>query len=255
MLQAAIIFLREGFEAFLIVAIMLSYLRKTGQLSLIPAVYWAIVASIIASGTLGYVLLKASNQSLWEAASGLIAIILVTTLVIHMWRTAPRLKHDIEQHLANVSTRPSRAAFLGVFVFAALMITREGMETALLLIQVHESGFLAGTVLGISAAAALSWAWGHLGHRINLKRFFQVTSIFLLLFVAQIAIYTFHEFTETGLIRNMERLHDATEPFSPVGIYGKWFSLLMVGLSMAWLAGAWALDRWSQFRLTDASRQ
>ena len=129
------------------------------------------------------------------------------------------------------------------------------METALLLIQVHESGFVAGTLLGISAAAALSWAWAHFGHRINLKRFFQVTSIFLLLFVAQIAIYTFHEFTETGLIRNMERLHEATEPFSPVGIYGKWFSLLLIGLCMVWLVGSSAVDRRNQARLASALRQ
>jgi hypothetical protein len=73
--------------------------------------------------------------------------------------------------------------------------------------------------------------------------------------VVQIAIYSFHEFTESGLIRNMERLHEATEPFSPVGIYGKWFSLVMIGLCMGWLAGSWAVDRWNQVRLAGASRQ
>jgi high-affinity iron transporter len=164
------------------------------------------------------------------------------------------MKGHIEQRLASASSRPSRAAFLGVFAFAALMITREGMETALLLIQVHEPGFIAGTVLGIFAAVSLSWAWAHFGHRINLKRFFQVTSIFLLLFVGQIAIYTFHEFTETGLIRNIGWLHDATEPFSPVGIYGKWFSLLMVFLCAVWLICSSLIDRKNESQLAGAIR-
>ena len=242
MLQAAIIFLREGFEAFLIVAIMLAYLRKTGQHKLIPAVYWAIVASIVASGALGFVLFRATNQAIWEAVSGLFAIVLVTSLVIHMWRTAPRLKQDIEDRLTNVSARPSWTAFAGVFLFASLMITREGMETALLLVQIHESGFILGTASGIVAAAGLSWLWARYGHRINLQRFFQATSIFLLLFVAQLSIYTFHEFTETGLIRNVETWHEATEPFSPVGIYGKWFSLLLVIVCAAWFVTGWAID-------------
>ncbi len=242
MIQAAIIFLREGFEAFLIVAIILAYLRKTDQKRLIPAVYWAIGASLVLSSALGYVLLRASNQALWEAVSGLVAIVLVTSLVIHMWRIAPRMKHDIEQRLDSVAARPSRAAFIGVFLFATLMIAREGMETALMLFQVHEAGFITGTILGIAAAATLSWAWAHFGHRINLKRFFQATSIFLLLFVAQMAVYTFHEFTETGLIRNLERWHEATEPFSPVGTYGKWFSLMMVFMCALWLMGGWAVD-------------
>src|SRR5205823_5627030 len=105
MIQAAIIFLREGFEAFLIVAIILSYLRKTGRSDLSPAVYWAIVASIVASGALGLMVFKASNQSLWEAVSGLVAIVLVATLVLHMWRTAPRLKQNIELRLSSVSAR------------------------------------------------------------------------------------------------------------------------------------------------------
>jgi high-affinity iron transporter len=252
MLQAAIIFLREGFEAFLTVAIILSYLKKTGRRKLIPAVYWAVGASIVASGALGYMLAQVSNQSLWEAASGLLAIVLVTTLVIHMWRTAPQMKSNIEQRLASVSTRPSRAAFLGVFAFAALMVTREGMETALLLMQVHEPGFVAGTFLGVFAAFLLSWAWVRFGYRINLRRFFQVTSIFLLLFLAQIAIYTFHEFTETGLIRNIEWLHDATEPFSPVGIYGKWFSLFMIAGCATWMIWVSFIDRKNQSGLAGA---
>ena len=70
----------------------------------------------------------------------------------------------------------------------------------------------------------LRWAGPSFGHLINVKRFFQVTGIFLLLFMVQVGIYSFHEFSEAGLLPNSEVLHHATEKFSPDGLYGKWFS-------------------------------
>ena len=67
------------------------------------------------------------------------------------------------------------------------------------------------------------------------RRFFQVTSIFLLLFMVQIAIYSFHEFSEAGVLPNSQVLHEATEPFSPTGIYGSWFSAIAIGaLRFGW---------------------
>jgi high-affinity iron transporter len=124
------------------------------------------------------------------------------------------------------------------------MVTREGMETALMLIQVRDRNFVLGSLLGIAAAATMSWAWAHFGHRINVKRFFQVTGIFLLLFTAQIIFYSIHEFSEAEMLgAKSEAIHVATEPFSPVGIYGKWISVAMVGLCAAWLIAVSLIDR------------
>jgi hypothetical protein len=61
--------------------------------------------------------------------------------------------------------------------------------------------------------------------------------------MVQVGIYSFHEFTETGLLPNSEFLHEATEKFSPDGLYGKWFSLIMIGICALWLLGAWLMDR------------
>jgi high-affinity iron transporter len=93
------------------------------------------------------------------------------------------------------------------------------------------------------AAVAFAIGWAKFGHLLNVKRFFQVTSIFLLLFMVQVAIYSFHEFTEAGMLPNSEALHIATEKFSPDGLYGKWFSPIMIGICALWLVGAWAIDR------------
>ena len=71
MINALIIVFREGFEAFLTVAIILTYLRKTGRDSLRPAVYWGIAASVVVSFALGY-LLQSVNQPLWEGVLGVV---------------------------------------------------------------------------------------------------------------------------------------------------------------------------------------
>src|SRR5437879_5683885 len=266
MLSACIIILREGFESFLLVAVILSYLRKAGLKWLFSAVYVAIALALSASAGLGYVLRYGvedstlertfgqklgsyvsqflGNESLREAVLGSVAIVMVATLVIHMWRTGPKLKERMQQRLSAVSSRTSRlAALAGVFLFTFLMITREGMETALMLLQVHNPRMISGALLGLCAAGGLAWAWARYGHLINVKRFFQVTGIFLLLFMAQVAVYTFHEFAEAGLLPNSDALHSATEKFSADGLYGKWFSLVMIGISGLWLAGAWLVDR------------
>src|SRR3989441_1844248 len=266
MLSSFIIILREGFESFLLVAVILSYLRKAGLKWLSSAVYVAIVLALSASAGLGYVLRYGvedstlertfgqklgsyvsqflANESLREAVLGLVAIVMVATLVIHMWRTGPKLKEKMQQRLSAVSSRTSRlAALAGVFLFTFLMITREGMETALMLLQVHNQQMVSGALLGLLAAGGLAWAWARYGHLINVKRFFQVTGIFLLLFMAQVAFYSFHEFAEAGLLPHSEALHAATEKFSPDGLYGKWFSLVMIGICAVWLAGAWLIDR------------
>lgn len=243
MTNAFIIVFREGFEAFLTVAIILAYLRKTGRDWLRSSVYWGIAVSVAASFALGWFLQRV-NQPLWEGVLAIVAAVLVATFVIQMWRVAPRMKRDMERKLEQHASRRSRIlAVLGVFAFTLLMITREGMETALMLIQVRQPGFTIGAFAGAGAAAALSWLWAHYGPYINLKRFFQVTGLFLLLFTVHIVFYGIHEFSEAELLPNSEWIHNVTEPYTPLGIYGKWISAGMIGICALWLIGATLLDR------------
>jgi high-affinity iron transporter len=271
MLNSFIIVLREGFESFLLVAVILSYLRKAGQRWLTSAVYVAIALALSASIGMAYVLKNGvsdsvledtfgtrfgfyvsqflANESLREGVLGVVAIVMVGTLVIHMWRTGPKIQQRMRDRLSSFSSRTSRiAALAGVFLFTFLMITREGMETALLLLQVRDPQLVTGALLGLVAAGAFAWGWARFGHLINVKRFFQVTGIFLLLFMVQVAIYSFHEFAEAGLMPNSEVLHAATEKFSPDGLYGKWFSPLMISLCGLWLFGGWVVDRFRNDR-------
>lgn len=241
MLQALIIVFREGFEAFLTVAIIVAYLKKTGRNPLLPAVWWGIAVSVIASAGLGYVL-QQINQPLWEGVLALVAAVLVVSFVIHIWRVAPTMKRDME---AKLEQRASSAwAWLGVFGFTLLMITREGMETALMLIQVgNMPRFWLGCALGLAAAAGMSWLWAHYGHRINIKRFFQVTGLFLLLFTVQIVFYAIHEFSEAEILPNSEAIHLATEPYSADGRYSMHIMFGMVAICALWLATMTVIDR------------
>jgi high-affinity iron transporter len=244
MLQAAIIVFREGFESFLTVAIIFAYLRKTGRDWLRPAVFWGIFAALLASIGMGFWLRTISNQPLWEGILALVAAVLVASFVIHIWRVAPTMKREMETKLeAHASKSSTPWAWFGVFAFTTLMITREGMETVLLLIQVRQGNFWLGCAIGLALAAAMSWLWAHYGHRVNVKRFFQVTGLFLLLFTVQILFYAVHEFSEAELLPNSEAIHLATEPYSADGRYSLWIMFGMVAICAIWLAGVTALDR------------
>jgi high-affinity iron transporter len=239
MLQAFIITLREGLEAFLIVAISMAYLRKSGRRELIPAVQWGIALAIAISIGAAFLFARASNQALWEGVLALAAAVSVASLTIHMWRTSRRIKSDIEGHLRSSTLKTGTAAFLGVFGFTLLMITREGMETALLMgtlwVQVKSASVISGAFIGTLVAASVAWLWSRYGHRVNLAVFFQVTAVFLLVFVVQLLIYSFHELTEANIFPYSEPLHWATEPYGPDGRYGQYLSYLLVVLPLGWL--------------------
>lgn len=239
MLQAFVITLREGLEAFLIVAISVAYLKKTGRPGLLPGIYWGIGASVVVSLIAAWLFRQASNQALWEGILAIAAAILVASLIVHMWRAAKHIKRDIQEHLERSAARTGFGAMLGVFGFTILMITREGMETVLmmnaLISQVQQHMLIYGAVAGVVLAAIVAWAWSRYGHRVNLGVFFQVTAVFLAVFVVQLLIYGVHELTEAGVLPYSEPLHWATEPYGPDGRYGQFLTYMLVLLPGAWL--------------------
>ena len=236
MLEAFVITLREGLEAFLIIAFSLAYLRKSGRDGLVPAVYWGIASAIAASAAGGYLLYHASNQEWLDGPLALAAAVSVTWMVIHMWRAGRRMKGDIEGHLHESSVRVGTGAFVGVFLFTVLMVAREAMETALLLLQLRTALHLvAGALLGVTGAAAVAWLWSRVGQRVNLGLFFQMTAIFLIVFVVQLTIYAVHEMSEQGLLPFSPIIHARTEAWGPDSRFGHMLTYLLVALPLGWL--------------------
>ncbi|MGE3958275.1 MAG: FTR1 family protein [Vicinamibacterales bacterium] len=236
MVQAFVITLREGLEAFLIVAISLAYLRKTGRASLTAAVHWGIGIALVVSAAAGYLLFNAANQEWLEGPLALIAAASVTWMIVHMWRAGRRMKGDIEGRLQSSTARGGATAFIGVLLFTVLMVSREGMETALLLMQLRETlNLAAGAAAGFLGAAGFAWLWSRFGHRINLALFFQTTAIFLFVFVIQLVIYGVHELSEQAMLPYSEWLHENTENWGPDSAFGHLLTYLLVILPLGWV--------------------
>jgi high-affinity iron transporter len=241
MFNAFMITLREGIEAFLIVAITLAYLRKTGRQALGRAVYLGCGVAVVASYLASLLFARANNQALWEGVLALVTAMLVGTFTVQVIQTSKHIQREIEGRLERAATRQGAWAFIGVFAFTVLMISREGMEAALLLsatfVQTSTRPFFFGGLLGLLAASTLAMLWVRFGQRINLGRFLQVTVIFLLVFVVQLLVYGFHELTESGLLPiNNGYWHLVTEPYGPEGTYGQWLTYSMILLPLGWLA-------------------
>jgi len=111
--------------------------------------------------------------------------------------------------------------------------------TASLARQQESVHMLWGALIGIALAALLAWGWSRFGHRVNLGLFFQVTSIFLVLFALQLLIYSFHEATEANVLPiDNPYWHIATEPYGPEGEYGAILTYALVLLPGLWIVWA-----------------
>jgi len=248
MLQAFVITLREGFEAFLIVAISLSYLHKSGRSALTSAVRWGVATAGALSVLGGYLLFHAANQEWLDGPLAIVAAVSVTWMIVHMWRYGRRMKGEIEGRLQSTSVKTGTAAFTGILLFTVLMITREGMETALLLFQLKETMALAiGAAAGVVGAATVAWVWSRYARRINLALFFQCTAIFLFVFVVQLVIKGFHEMAEQQYLPYSNVIHSATEAWGPDSVFGHVLSYLLVVLPIGWLLVKATFSRRSVF--------
>ena len=243
MWQGFTIALREGIEAFLIVALTLSYLRRTGRPELARAVYAAVGISVVTCAGAGWLFSKAANQSLWEGVLALAAAALVGSLLVYMKRISKHLKRDIEERLESRAALGSGRAFWGIFAFSLLMITREGMETALLIatafFQLKSAAVLTGLGLGLLAAAAIGVLWTRLGKDVDLKAILNVSAIFLAIFLVQLILYGVHELSEAGVFPASQTIHDATEILGPDGRIGHLLAYSLAVVPTLWLAGLW----------------
>ncbi len=244
MWQGFTIALREGIESFLIVALTISYLRRTGRASLARAVYLGIAVSVVVCGAAGFLFSEAGKKPLWEGILALAAAALVGSLLVYMKRVSSRMKSDLESRLETSARAFSmRRAFWGVFGFTLLMILREGMETALLVVtalfQMRSTVVVAGLGLGVAAAILIAFAWMRLGRGVDLRGLLNVSAIFLAIFLVQLLLYGVHELSEAGVFPASQTIHDATEILGPDGRIGHLLAYSLAVVPTLWLAGLW----------------
>jgi len=244
MWQGFTIALREGIEMFLILALILSYLKRTGRAALARAVYAGCAVSVATCFAAFLLFRRAANQSLWEGLLALLAAVLVASLLLYMKRVAAHLKSDIEAHVeASTHVASASRAFWGVFAFTLLMITREGMETALMistaLFQMRSAAVSLGLSLGLVGAVAIGFAWTRLGREVDLKALLNILAVFLSIFVVQLALYGVHELSEARVLPASQIIHDATEILGPDGRIGHLLAYSLAVVPTAWLLVSW----------------
>jgi len=207
MLQALIVTLREGVEAALIVGITLAYLSKIGRPDLRKTVYGALVSAFLTSIGAAVALARTSfNQDVVEGWIMLVAAAFVVSMVVFMMKTARSLKGKIEDRVGALAGGGSH---LGLFAFIFLMVVREGIETVLILGAVSFNtpellSFL-GTLAGVALAILFGVMFVKGSVRINLQKFFRVTTVILLFVAAQLLISGLHELSESGVLPSSKR--------------------------------------------------
>jgi high-affinity iron transporter len=207
MFQALIVTLREGVEAALIVGITLVYLSKIGRPELRKTVYAALVAAFLGS-VAGAVVLSylPINQDAFEGWVMLAAAILVVGMILFMMRTARKLKGEIESKVGSLAGGGSK---WGLFAFVFLMVFREGIETVVILsgVSLNSTELMSflGTLLGVALAVVFGVMFVKGSVRIDLRKFFRVTTVILLFVAAQLVISGLHELSETGVLPSSKR--------------------------------------------------
>ena len=203
MLQAFIITLREGVEASLIVGIVFAYLTKIGRFELKRIVFWALGAAIAASVAGAIILARTQlNSDIFEGWVMLAAAFFVISMIWFMHKAARSLRGDIEQKVAQYTG--DSVSKIGLFFFVFLLVLREGVETVLILsaVTLNSTELLSftGTLLGIAVAVVFGILFIRGSVKINLQRFFRVTTVILYFVAFQLIVSGLHELSENGVL-------------------------------------------------------
>ncbi len=205
-MAAFLVMLREGVEAALIVAIVLTYMRRLGRTSETRPVWIGTGVAILLSGAAGAAIfntvgrLEGRTEEITEGFIAFLAVAVLTWMIFWMARQARALRGQLQ---ARVDTALSGGGGMALALIAFVAVLREGLESALFLIsttvgETASDGQLLGGVLGVAAAILIGYLFYEGGRRIDLRVFFKVTGILIILFAAGLAAKGVHEFQEVG---------------------------------------------------------
>lgn len=200
--------LREGVEMSLIVGIVLAYLGQVGARTAQRWVWSGVgVAALVSLGFLG--ILNAldrefagTTEQLFEGSTMLLAATFLTWMILWMARNSRSLKGEL--HRAVAAALDGGGAAWGLFLLVFFAVVREGVELALLLFAAPGEGKLLGTTVGLALAVGVGVVIYAFGRRVDLRSFFRVTTILLVLFAAGLVSHAAHELVEAGVLEAIE---------------------------------------------------
>jgi high-affinity iron transporter len=213
MLVPFLIMLREGIEAALIVGIIASYLKQTGRGQWMPAVwvgvFLAIALALFVGGGLELVSAEfpQKQQELFEGIVGLVAVVILSSMVFWMRKVARSIKHALHESLdaALAGSKNQTYALIAMVFFA---VAREGLETVFFLLAVFQqsegAGAPLGALLGLILAVVVGFAIYSGSMRLNLSLFFRWTGLFILVVAAGILANSVQALHEAGLWNHLQ---------------------------------------------------
>ncbi len=234
MLASLLITLREGLEAALIVGIVLGVLRKLGHSGHSRPVWIGVAAAVAVSLIAGLALhrlgvaLEGRGEEIFEGVTMFLAAGVLTWMIFWMQRQGRRIQTALEADVRRAVTGGSAWA---LFVLAFVAVLREGIETALFLtaaaFTTTPAQTLAGGVLGLAVAVALGWLMFAAGRRLDVRAFFRVTGVLLLLFAAGLLARGVHELQGAALLPTfVEHVWDVNHILNENGTVGAFLKAL-----------------------------
>lgn len=191
MIAGTLITIREGLEAFLIVGILLGYLAKIKRAQFKVHIWIGTAAALFVSILLAILFqymafqFEGTSAKIFEAVVALLAVGVLTWMVLWMQRQSRGVKGELEQK-ADEAISSGQAFALGSLAFVSVL--REGVETSLflsaLLVTSRDMQLFPGAILGLVIAAGITYLLFRSAIRLNLRNFFIVTGIFLILIAA-----------------------------------------------------------------------
>ena len=207
MVAALLITLREGLEAALIVGIVLGALRRVGRKGYSRPVWLGVAAATVASVAAGWLLnalgvaFEGRGEQIFEGIAMLLAAGVLTWMIFWMQRQGKQVQAELETDVRRAVASGSGWA---LFSLAFVAVVREGIETALFLSAAAFSTSpvqtLVGGALGLVVSVMLGWLMFAAGKRLDMRAFFRVTSVLLILFAAGLTAHGVHELQEARIV-------------------------------------------------------
>lgn len=226
MIVSFLITFRETLEAVLIIAILVVYLTRINRRNLQRYVWIGAIAAVTVSVAIGlavatiYGSFTGISEKLFEGAASILATVVLTYMLFWMAKNARKIRGEMEEKIDIVIDRHS---LWGIAILSFIAVVREGIETILFLTAVATSD-PAGTAIGAAGGIALVLALAVLlikgMYRLDIRKFFKVTSILLIMFAAGLLGYGVHEFIEAAEISgvNLGILAQPTFNINPIDV-------------------------------------
>jgi high-affinity iron transporter len=204
-LAALVIFLREGVEASMIIAILLAYLSRIGRRDHFRDVFAGVAAALLlatAGGVLLYETIRIYDgsrvQTIFETVTYVVAVAVLTYMTFWMRRHARSISTELR---ARTDAALDGRARWGMALLAFQAVGREGLETVIFTLAIVFSvsaGALTGALIGLACSLAIAFMIYKAGHKLNLGRFFTVIGVLLMVFAAGLLADAIQNMQELG---------------------------------------------------------